>query len=162
MIAMSLVRVCKIFTFDAAHQLIGHAEKCANLHGHTYTLEVVIMGEPKGPEHPSDEGFVMDFAHLKKIVKDRIVDRFDHAFIAMGTEPVLDTLQATGSKVTILGFRTTAENMALYICHELLQTGLPVYSVKLWETPTAWAEVYATDVASHEPVYQTTGECDVE
>ena len=162
MIVVSLVRVCKMFTFDAAHQLIGHAEKCANLHGHTYTLEVVIMGVPSGSGHPSDEGFVMDFAKLKKIVKDRIVNALDHAFIAQGTEPVLETLQATGSKVAILGFRTTVENMAQYICHELLQTGLPVFSVKLWETPTAWAEVYAKDVASGEPVYKVTGACDFE
>jgi 6-pyruvoyltetrahydropterin/6-carboxytetrahydropterin synthase len=156
------VRVCKIFTFDAAHQLIGHSGKCANLHGHTYTLEVVLEGEPLGPEHISDEGFVMDFAELKRIVKERVVDALDHAFLAMGNEPVLETLKASGSKVKVLGFRTTVENLAQYICHELKQAGLPMHSVKLWETPTAWAEVYAKDIPSEGPVYRVMGGCDVE
>lgn len=40
------VSVCKIFTFDAAHQLVGHKGKCSNLHGHTYKLEVVLKGKP--------------------------------------------------------------------------------------------------------------------
>ena len=159
---MPSLRICKIFTFDAAHQLVGHLAKCANLHGHTYTLEVVISGEPAGPEHPSDEGFVMDFAKLKRVVKERVVDVFDHAFIAMGNEPVLDPLRASGSKVAVLGFRTTAENMALYICQQLKQAALPVYSVKLWETPSAWAEVYATDIPDNGPDYKVSGGCDLE
>ena len=159
---MSVVRICKIFTFDAAHQLTGHAGKCANLHGHTYTLEVVIAGEPHGPEHPSDEGFVMDFAQLKSIVKERVVDVFDHAFLAMGNEAAIDALRLSGSKVTILGFRTTAENMALYICYQLLEAGLSVYSVKLWETPTSFAEVYASDIPVGGPMYGVRGACDIE
>jgi 6-pyruvoyltetrahydropterin/6-carboxytetrahydropterin synthase len=125
-------------------------------------LEVVLEGEPLGPEHTSDEGFVMDFTHLKRIVKECVVDKLDHAFIAMGNEPVLDTLRASGSKVKVLGFRTTVENMALYICHELRQKGLPMYSVKLWETPTAWAEVFAKDIPMSGPVYRVIGGCDVE
>ncbi|QSO54580.1 6-carboxytetrahydropterin synthase QueD [Alicyclobacillus curvatus] len=159
---MSVVRICKIFTFDAAHQLTGHTGKCANLHGHTYTLEVVIAGEPHGPLHPSDEGFVMDFAQLKSVVKEKIVDVFDHAFLAMGNEAAIDTLRLSGSKVTILGFRTTAENMALYICHELREAGLPIHSVKLWETQTSWAEVYAADIPPQGPKYGAEGACDVE
>ncbi len=159
---MNSVRVCKIFTFDAAHQLLGHTGKCANLHGHTYTLEVVLQGEPQGADHPVDEGFVLDFADVKRITKKWIVDPLDHAFLAMGNEPVVSILQTTGSKVAVLGFRATAENLALYTCHQLRQAGLPVYSVKLWETPTAWAEVYAQDIPAGGPAYRVLGDCDGE
>ncbi|RIV17523.1 6-carboxytetrahydropterin synthase [Alicyclobacillaceae bacterium I2511] len=159
---MSSVRVCKTFTFDAAHQLLGHSGKCANLHGHTYTLEVVLEGEPMGADHPSEEGFVLDFGDLKRTVQEVIANPLDHAFLAMGNEPVLATLQATGSKVAVLGFRATAENLALYTCHLLQQAGLPVYSVKLWETRTAWAEVYAKDVPTTGPTYCMLGDCDDE
>lgn len=159
---MPVVRVGKTFTFDAAHQLLGHTGKCANLHGHTYTLEVVIEGTPSGPEQPSDEGFVMDFAILKRIVQDQIIDALDHAFIALGNEPVLDSLRASGSKVAVLGVRTTAENMALYICHQLKLADLPVYSVTLWETATAWAKVYASSIPSDGPDYRLLGGCDIE
>jgi 6-pyruvoyltetrahydropterin/6-carboxytetrahydropterin synthase len=159
---MSVVRICKTFTFDAAHQLIGHHAKCANLHGHTYTLDVTLAGETMGPEYPSEEGFVMDFGRLKQIVKERIVDQFDHAFLAMGNEPVLNLLSSSGSKVVMLGFRTTAENLATYVYYQLKDAGLPIYSVKLWETGTAWAEICALDATDDGPTYRTVGQCDVE
>ncbi|GGJ06335.1 6-carboxytetrahydropterin synthase QueD [Alicyclobacillus cellulosilyticus] len=159
---MTQVKVCKVFTFDAAHQLVGHQGKCANLHGHTYKLEVVAAGAPQGPDHPAEEGFVIDFGDLKQAVHALILSRFDHAFLAMGTEPALPALMATGSKVVRLGFRTTAENLAMYVCHRLRTAGLPVYAVRLWETPTSWAEVLAADIPPQGPTYRTVGGCDVD
>jgi len=155
------VAVCKIFTFDAAHQLVGHNGKCANVHGHTYKLEVVLKGPVVPHAGASSEGFVMDFHDLKNIVKERIVDPWDHSFLAMGNEPVLESLRSSNSKVTLLGFRTTAENLSAYICYELKRAGLPVYSVKLWETPTAWAEVLASDIPEQGPTFRPYGGCDV-
>lgn len=159
---MNEVSVCKMFTFDAAHQLVGHNGKCANVHGHTYKLEVVLKGKTVKEAGVSDEGFLMDFSDLKKIVKERIIDPLDHAFLAMGNEAVLETLQRTNAKVALLGFRTTAENLSSYICHQLKSAGLPVYSVKLWETPTAWAEVLASEIPDQGPAYRVYGGCDFE
>ncbi|WP_151736378.1 6-pyruvoyl trahydropterin synthase family protein ['Paenibacillus yunnanensis' Narsing Rao et al. 2020] len=156
------VSVCKIFTFDAAHQLIGHKGKCSNLHGHTYKLEVVLKGVPSQTAGDSGEGFVIDFGDIKSIVKTSLVDRLDHAFLAMGNEPVLETLKATGSKVALLSFRTTVENMAAYIAYKLKEAALPLYSVKLWETPTSWAEVLAADIPEDGPSYRRFGGCDCE
>jgi 6-pyruvoyltetrahydropterin/6-carboxytetrahydropterin synthase len=173
------VMVCKTFSFDSSHQLIGHFGKCANLHGHTYKLEVKCLDTPTEiyelPESPSkleidmhdrsisDEGFVIDFYHLKKVVHEVIVDKLDHAFIAMGNEPALKTLQQSGAKVVVLGFRTTVENMSRYICWRLMLAGLPVYSVRMWETPTGWAEVLAEDIDINEgPSYRTIGSCDLD
>lgn len=156
------VRVCKIFTFDSAHQLIGHKGKCANVHGHTYKLEVVIYGPIQGPGNPTEEGFVIDFGDLKKIVKEHIVDPMDHAFLSAGNEPSVPVLSSTGSKLMNLGFRTTVENIALFICQKLKSVGLPVYSVKLWETPTAWAEVLAEEIPPDGPTYNSAGGCDCE
>lgn len=156
------VTVCKSFTFDSAHQLVGHKGKCSNLHGHTYKLEVMLKGVPSSEEGASDEGFVMDFSDIKEIVKERIIGRLDHAFMATGNEPVLETLLATGSKVARLGFRTTAENLVCYIAHELITAGLPLYAVRLWETPTSWAEVKAADIPEEGPVYRLHGGCDHE
>ncbi|NQX47616.1 6-carboxytetrahydropterin synthase [Paenibacillus tritici] len=159
---LSEVSVCKIFTFDAAHQLIGHKGKCCNVHGHTYKLEVVLKGVPSALAGQSDEGFVADFSDIKGMVKQTVVDRLDHAFLAMGNETVLKTLMASGSKVALLSFRTTAENMSAYIAHELKRASLPVYSVKLWETPTSWAEVLAEDIPDEGPAYRLYGGCDDE
>lgn len=167
------VTVCKTFTFDSSHQLIGHKGKCANVHGHTYKLEVTVKGptikKPTSDEaltleeyegRLSDEGFVIDFGDLKSIVKDIIVDKLDHAFIAAGDEPILETLIASGSKVAQLGFRTTVENMAMYVCWKLREHDVPVYSVKMWETPTGWAEVFASDIPLTGPDYRKVGSCD--
>jgi 6-pyruvoyltetrahydropterin/6-carboxytetrahydropterin synthase len=159
---MNEVKVCKIFTFDSAHQLIGHKGKCANVHGHTYKLEVLLKGKLQGPDNITDEGFVIDFSDVKRMVKDLVVDDLDHSFIAAGNEPVIRTLMETKSKVSILGFRTTAENLCMYICHKLREAGLPVFSIKLWETPTSWAEVLAEEIPLTGPTYRIYGSCECE
>ena len=65
--------VCKKFKFDAAHYLPGYDGVCRRLHGHTWYLEVEVEG-------PVDarSGFVIDFAELKRIVTETILDRLDH------------------------------------------------------------------------------------
>ena len=49
-------------------------------------------------------------------------------------------------KVVVVPFTPTAENVAAYIFNELkdkfedtFSTGLKLYSIKLWETPTSYA-----------------------
>lgn len=174
--AKNEVLVCKTFSFDSSHQLIGHFGKCANLHGHTYKLEVKVkttpvlhpeqLGHWKGEEYNeqvSNEGFVIDFYFLKKIVNELFVDKMDHAFLSMGNEPALPLLKTTGVKIVELGFRTTVENMSRYICWRLMKEGLPVHSVRMWETPTGWAETLAEDIDLEKgPNYRTIGGCDLD
>lgn len=118
------VNITKIFTFDAAHRLPNHDGKCARPHGHTYKLEVTVAGEPHPVDGSSGEGMVMDFADLKKVVQKNILDRFDHQDLNQ-----------------VCDFVTTAENLAVYI-FEQLQSELPgLTRIKLWETPTSFAEV---------------------
>ena len=54
---------------DCAHHLPGH-EKCGLMHGHTYQVDVSIEGEHGG-------GMVMDFADLKKAVRE-VLREYDH------------------------------------------------------------------------------------
>lgn len=160
--AYNEVTTSKTWTFDAAHQLVGHFGKCANLHGHTYKLEVGLRGIPNTTPGASDEGFVMDFYDLKKVVGEMIVDKMDHAFLAKGDEPILPVLQASGKKVVILGFRSTVENMVRYICWKLMREKIPVEYVTMWETPTGKATAYAKDIdVSSGPNYNKIAECDL-
>lgn len=156
------VTVCKVFSFDAAHQLVGHFGKCANLHGHTYKVEIKLTAPPNTEAGSTDEGFVMDFYHLKKHVGEGLIEKMDHAFLAKGDEPALETLKASGAKVVVLGFRSTCENMATYMCSYLMKAGLPVSSVRVWETPTGWAEVHAVDIDPENPQYNVYGGCDLD
>lgn len=133
--------VCKQFSFDSSHQLVGHKGKCANLHGHTYKLEVFVKGNVIDEPGTSDDGFVIDFSDLKDIVKEHIVDPIDHAFIAKGDEPALKLLVETGSKVFYLqGIRSTCENMCEYIYWKLSHHIPNLYAIRLWETPTGYAQ----------------------
>ncbi|HET6266547.1 MAG TPA: 6-carboxytetrahydropterin synthase [Acidobacteriota bacterium] len=54
---------------DCAHYLPGHS-KCGRLHGHTYTVDVIIEGEKR-------EGMIVDFADLKSNVR-LVLAEYDH------------------------------------------------------------------------------------
>lgn len=140
-----MTTITKEFTFDCAHQLLNHRGLCRNIHGHTYKLQIEIahkMGGQAGRTNPS-EGMLIDFSDLKSEVKRLIIDKFDHAFIADGDEPILEKLQELDYKVHIMGRRPTAENMAEYIYNILVdeaQIPCKISKVRIWETPTSFAE----------------------
>lgn len=126
---MPTISVTKIFTFDSAHSLSGHKGKCAEVHGHTYRMEVtVVRSNGELLTSGSSEGMVMDFADLKEIVDEEILEKVDHKLLN-----------------DVFSFRTTAENMAMHF-YELLQqklqaVGIEIVRLRLWETPTSYAEV---------------------
>lgn len=136
------MKISKQFTFEASHQLVGHEGKCANLHGHSYKLEVIIEGGLT--TQGSSEGMVVDFSHVKERVKP-LLDVIDHSFIAQGNESfTVDT------KVTKLGVRTTAEHLSLFFLFYLKSLcNLPVINVKLWETATGYAEASLDDLTKY-------------
>lgn len=111
-----MITVTKIFTFDAAHHLPFHKGKCKNLHGHTYKLEVTVGGEL------DENGLVIDFGDLKKIVSENIIEKYDH------------------KNLNDFFKHPTAEIMVGSIALELAKTFPGVKKVRLWETPTSYAE----------------------
>ena len=118
------VYVTKEMTFDSCHNLLEYDGACANLHGHTYKIQVTFGG------YCDDKGFIVDFKDIKKIMKETVVDGADHKYLN-----------------DLMEFNTTAENMVCYY-YDLLTVALgnlykgqvTVESVKLWETPTSFAE----------------------
>ena len=147
---MAIIRVTKRFHFEMAHMLYRYDGLCRNIHGHSYNLEVTLSGEPKNdPGHPKD-GMVMDFADLKKIVKSEIVNRFDHSLMVNKRLPEnqIDLLRKTSERIILVGFQPTTENIVSYIA-EILQNTLPedvsLFSIRLYETVTAFAEWFAED-----------------
>jgi 6-pyruvoyltetrahydropterin/6-carboxytetrahydropterin synthase len=110
--------------FCAAHQLIGYPGDCANLHGHTWKVEVVIVGL-----FLDELEMLVDFRDVKGALKE-VLAPLDHA----------------GSLNDILHIDLpTAEYLAWYIFHELKDTlehlGLPVdtelKAVTVWESENA-------------------------
>ena len=133
-----------------AHTLFEYDGLCRNIHGHSYNLEVTISGEPRNePGHPKD-GMVLDFSELKTIVKSRIVDRFDHTLMVNNLVPEkqMQLLRQTTNRIIVVDFQPTSENIVVYIA-EILQQHLPagvkLFSIRLFETVTSFAEWFASD-----------------
>nr|WP_314741102.1 6-carboxytetrahydropterin synthase QueD [uncultured Haemophilus sp.] len=137
-----MFRIAKEFSFDMAHMLDGHDGKCKNLHGHTYKLQVEVAGDLV--VEGAKRGMVMDYADLKAVVKQHILDPMDHAFIydlnSQKESKVANLLIDLDSKVYGIPTRTTAEEMAKYMFDKLANAGLPVTLIRLWETPTSYCE----------------------
>ncbi|GAC1543388.1 MAG: 6-carboxytetrahydropterin synthase QueD [Herpetosiphon sp.] len=125
---MRYATLVKVFRFESAHSLPGHRGKCANLHGHSYQLEVAVRG-PMREDKGSDEGMVIDLDDLRRMVQETVITRLDHHNLN-----------------DILPCRTTAENVAHWIWEQLDgQMATLLFRVRLWETATGWAEVTRDD-----------------
>lgn len=146
-----MIRLTKEFSFEMAHTLAGYDGPCREIHGHSYRLFVTVRGVPElDPTNPK-YGMVMDFGDLKRIVNRLIVDRYDHAFVMRETEQnraALEAMRGVFHKIIVTPYQPTCENMvedfARVIAAEL-PSGVELFSVKLHETATSFAEWYATD-----------------
>lgn len=67
------VFISRDFCFEAAHHLPKYVGKCHEIHGHRFEGKVIVSGQVN-----SETGFVMDYSDLKKIIKEGIVDVYDH------------------------------------------------------------------------------------
>ena len=75
------VRVTKQFKFETGHALYGYDGLCKNVHGHSYKLDVTVIGHPIDDAENVKNGMVIDFGDLKTIVNQEIVHPFDHATV---------------------------------------------------------------------------------
>ncbi len=113
--------VMKQFTFDSSHQLRDYDGPCANLHGHTYKLEVYVSGPL------TKQGFVIDFTIIKKVVQENVIKVLDHRHLNNIIE------------------QPTAEHIVQWIWAHIQEPmasqakGAKLAKIVLWETPTSCA-----------------------
>ena len=100
---MTKIRLTKIFNFEAAHALMNYDGPCKNIHGHSYKLEVTIIGRPVKDESSPKDGMVMDFGDLKEIIKKSIIEQFDHSLILNKKTTLPDINKFKNLKVLVLG-----------------------------------------------------------
>ncbi|MEM1582974.1 MAG: 6-carboxytetrahydropterin synthase QueD [Candidatus Bathyarchaeia archaeon] len=108
--------------FNAAHKLIGYRGKCSRIHGHTWKVEVFVVGEKL-----DEIGILVDFNILKERLEE-IVEKLDHSF--------LNDFKEIGNP--------TSENISKYIFKNLgdLPEGVKLEKVRVWESPSVWCEYY--------------------
>ena len=145
------VRVTKQFKFETGHAIYGYDGLCKNVHGHSFKLDVTIIGQPiNDPDHVKN-GMVIDFGDLKTIVNKEIVQPFDHATVLNVKSPhkeIADEMESRGHKILRVSYQPTCEMMIIDFALKLkakLPNHLKLYSLKLRETETAFAEWYADD-----------------
>jgi 6-pyruvoyltetrahydropterin/6-carboxytetrahydropterin synthase len=109
---------------EAAHFLEGYKGRCANLHGHSWVVEVFVVGSDL-----DKVGMLVDFGNIKGELT-KVVDRLDHT--------LLNDIKEIGNP--------TSENLAKYIYDFMgfmvpaLPSGVELEKVRIWETPRAWCE----------------------
>jgi 6-pyruvoyltetrahydropterin/6-carboxytetrahydropterin synthase len=148
---MSKIRITKEFSFETGHALYGYDGKCKNVHGHSYKLSVTVIGVPISDRSNVKFGMVIDFSDLKKIVKEEIVDHFDHATVFNQTTPHIELaneLINRGHHVILVDYQPTSENMVVDFAQKIkdrLPKNIELHSLKLQETETSYAQWFAAD-----------------
>lgn len=148
---MSNIRITKQFNFETGHALYGYDGKCRNVHGHSYKLSVTVIGQPITDTSHVKLGMVIDFTDLKKIVKEEIVNKFDHATVFNKNTPHVELakeLTDRGHNVILADYQPTSENMVIDFSKKItdrLPENIKLHSLKLQETDTSFAEWFASD-----------------
>ncbi len=147
---MDYIRLTRQFTFETAHALLNYNGPCKNVHGHSYRLQVTILGQPNTTITDPTYGMVLDFGDLKRLVQEIIVAPFDHALILrQDTDAeLLNVLQKLNHKLVLTAYQPTCENMLIDFKNKLigkLPESIKLHSLRLWETENSFAEWYASD-----------------
>lgn len=148
---MSTIRITKQFSFETGHALYGYDGKCKNVHGHSYKLSVTVSGKPISDANHVKFGMVIDFGDLKKIVKEEIVDLFDHATVFNKNTPhveLANELINRGHHVLLVDYQPTSEMMVIDFAKKIkdrLPSTIHLHSIKLQETDTSFAEWFASE-----------------
>ena len=123
-------------SFDAAHFLSDYDGKCENHHGHRWRVVAYLQVDDLQTEGQNKD-MVLDFGDFKKALRD-LTEQWDHTFIVEEgslAPKTIQCLEEESFRLSIVPFRTTAENFAHYFADKLLAQGLPVSQVDVYETP---------------------------
>ena len=148
---MSTIRITKQFSFETGHALYGYDGKCRNVHGHSYKLYVTVIGHPISDTTHVKLGMVIDFSDLKVIVKNKIVDVFDHATVFNKNTPHVELakeLADRGHNVILVDYQPTSEMMIVDFANVIKQelpSHVKLHSLKLQETDSSYAQWFASE-----------------
>jgi len=113
----------KYFEFEASHFLRNYVGDCANIHGHSYKVEVTFKGDKL-----DDRQILIDFKDIKKIVKTNVLERCDHKHL--NDLPEYKEVNPTAETMAQLFFSFIAGSIDSNANYKL-------DSVAVWETSTS-------------------------
>jgi len=131
------MKVAKEFKWEMGHRLPFHSGKCKNLHGHSYKLIIEFEGEE------DEYGMVIDYYEISRIIKP-IIEKLDHSVMVYEKdESLIAALKALNSRMTVVPFHTTAENICKYFIKEVSNSlkfpNISAINVWVFETENTYA-----------------------
>ena len=127
--------VTKRIEFCYGHRLLDYDGVCKHPHGHNAVVEIEVR-----TSQLDGRNMVIDFSDIKRIVKGWIDRELDHKMVLRHDDPLVKPLQALGEPIFLVDSNPTVERIAKLIFDAAASEKLPVVRVKVWETPTSYAE----------------------
>jgi 6-pyruvoyltetrahydropterin/6-carboxytetrahydropterin synthase len=134
-----MIELTRRATFSASHYYWNDAwsteenelafGRCANRngHGHNYTLEVTLAGEPDPVT-----GFVVDLKWLKDVMEREVLSAYDHRHLNLEV-PEFAGLNPTTENIAIAAWKRLEPSVAK-------AGGAKLKRVRVYETPEIFAE----------------------
>jgi 6-pyruvoyltetrahydropterin/6-carboxytetrahydropterin synthase len=120
--------VTKRIEFCYGHRLLDYDGICKHPHGHNAVVEVDVR-----TDRLDSRNMVADFSDIKRVVKGWIVAELDHKMILRHDDPL-------GEPIYKLESNPTVERIAKLIYDMTRHYGIDVKAVRVWETPSSFAE----------------------
>lgn len=116
-------------SFSAAHNLRGYKGDCSLLHGHNWTVQVIVRVEDL-----DEIGIAIDFRKLKAEL-DAILGEFDHKNLS--DLPVFSKSNPTSEKIAKVIFEKISE--------KINSNHTKVFRVRVSESPGSGASYFLAD-----------------
>jgi len=138
-----MITISKIFRFEAAHAIDHYPGSCAQIHGHSYQLQVTVKRNGQCHDFIQGLGMVMDFKVLKSIVQDCAISLLDHKLLLSKFYLAKSVNNYSKEELVIFDVEPTAENILQFLMMKIvvqLPQEILLVSLKLWETRDSFAE----------------------
>lgn len=148
----TMYRICKTIELESGHLLSKHPGNCQFPHGHTRSVEVVLVADSL-----DENDMVLDFKAVHEILGE-VLEKFDHALCMNTDDPHYAALrEAYGERIIAFPHSDpTSEAMAATVYYrakealaQAVENTATRYSVRrcvqlervrVWETSSTWAE----------------------
>ena len=127
--------VTKRIEFCYGHRLLDYDGVCKHPHGHNAVAEIEVR-----TDQLDTRNMVCDFSDIKRIVKGWIDAELDHKMVLRHDDPLVAPLKQLGEPIYLVDSNPTVERIARLIFDFAVGAGLNVVRVRVWETPTSYAE----------------------
>ena len=130
--------VTKRIEFCYGHRLLDYDGICKHPHGHNAVAEIDVR-----TDQLDRRNMVADFSDIKRLVKGWIDRELDHKMILRQDDPLVPPLKQLGEPMYLLESNPTVERIAKLIFDQSRELGFEVVAVRVWETPSSFAQYSA-------------------